>query len=416
MEWKKEKDISEETSSWKTSHLPELSSDEVQVMLDVMHGWYHDVEPNLPNTCNWEVLWEYLDRHGLGGITGSLCLDGLLQLPSEIEEQATHRYLGNQLLFEQASDCLQTIQKAAFDNDIPVMVLKGPAVIHQGYEDPGTRYFSDIDMFTDSKESFFRLCEMTGASILNNTDDHNWFGRAGESDGASFGLDGFEVEFRWPQSPASDPMFDLLATHKSILQQVPQELDSLISPNPSLHLVFLIQHMAVHHLFSRFFWFLDLAVLFRKCRAEMDMDWIEDELARTGQLNAASVVSQFCRKHIDPKFPLFKAILPAWNYEKMSIIAEPSHIANGTFGIYHQHAWDKFLSYFYSMMSFYLVEDPKNKLFSIGYGNFWIMLRLKRMVGIRSYHLVPGIIMSLLIGAFTFPVSRLVALFIKPTK
>ena len=118
--------------SWKTSHLPRLESDDLQAVLDVMYCWYHQKEYQPQKNCNWPLVWEYLDRHGLSGVTGSLCLDNLCELPPEIEDQATRKFFANHLLYENARRCLNGFQKVAKELKIPVIVLKGPALIFQG--------------------------------------------------------------------------------------------------------------------------------------------------------------------------------------------------------------------------------------------------------------------------------------------
>lgn len=395
--------------SWQTSHLPKLVPDDLRVLLDFMYCWFHQKEYHPPKNCNWPLLWEYLDRHGLSGVTGALCLDSLCELPHEIEAQATRKFFTNNLFYEKARRCLTRTQKAAKELKIPVIVLKGPALIFQGYDDPGTRQFTDIDIFTDSLESFYQLQKAVEATPLQTTATQSLFGKVEECEFASYVLDDWEHEFRYPLDPPGEPMFDVLLGNQEKLQIIPQRPEDIITPDPSVHLVFLIQHMAVNHLFSRFFWFLDLAVLVRKNREKMDFEWIEFELDRIGQTNAAAVASDFCRQYIDPDYPVFAKKLPAWNYSTIQNLAVPENIVNGRFGTHHKNRWDKFMGYLFGMVSYYLIEDPKKTLFSIGFGTHWTMYRLKRAVGITFNHWIAGIIMGTLIGSITYPLARIIA-------
>lgn len=404
---------SEEGKSWQTSHLPKLNDQESQAILDIMHAWFHQKDYHAPPSYNWGVLWEYLDRHGLSGLTGSLCLDDLGHFPPEIEELANQRYFTNVLYYEQVKNCLSQVQAAARNLAIPTIVLKGPALIFQGYGDPGTRSFSDIDVFIDSLDSFYLLQKQLDATLSKDTLQHSWLGKMGESDCASFFLEGWEHEFRFPLDPPAEPMYDILLGNSETLQIIPKNRDDIINPDPSIHLVFLIQHMAVHHLFSRFFWFLDLAVLVRHNSDRMDFDRVERELDRIGQTNAAAVASEFCRKHIDPSFPVFKTKLPAWNFSILKSLAEPKSIADGRYGVYHKKIWDRFLAYFFAMMSFYFVEDPKKPFYTIGFGTYWTMYRMKNSMGIKPVHPLGNIIMGNLIRIFTYPLARLIGLFTK---
>ena len=235
------------------------------------------------------------------------------------------------------------------------------------------------------------------------------FGKVEECEFASFVLDDWEFEFRYPLDPPGEPMFDLLLGNQNKLKVIPETADDLINPDPSVHFVFLIQHMAVNHLFSRFFWFLDLAVLLRKNRESMDLQWIETELDRIGQTNAAAVASTFCRKYIDPDYPVFARKIPAWNYSAMQNLAHPENIINGRFGTHHQRKWDKFKGYLFSMVSYYLIEDPKKGFSTMGFGTYWTMYRLKRAAGIKFNHWLAGIIVGTLIGIIAYPLARLIA-------
>ncbi len=397
--------------SWQTSHLPRLEPEDRQVLLDFMYSWFHQKEYEPPQKCNWPLLWEYLDRHGLGGVTGSLCLDDLCELPPEMEAHATRKYFTNHLFYEQAKECLKKTQKAAQNLKIPAIVLKGPALISQGYNDPGSRQFTDIDVFTDSLDSFYLLHKAVGATPLKASSTQGWFGKVEELEYASFALDGWEHEFRYPLDPPGEPMLDLLLGNKEKLQSIPTTIEDILNPDPSVHLVFLIQHMSVNHLFSRFFWFLDLAVLMRNARDRIDLEWVEFELDRIGQTNAAAVASDFCRKYIDPEYPVFAKKMSAWNYSTMQNLAVPENIFNGRFGTHHKNRWDKFLGYFYGMVTYYLIEDPKKKTFSIGFGTLWTMYRLKRSFSIRFDHPLAGIIIGSFIGSIAYPLARFVALF-----
>jgi hypothetical protein len=207
-------------------------------------------------------------------------------------------------------------------------------------------------------------------------------------------------------------MFDVLLGNSRALQVIPRTVDEMLNPDPGVHLVFLIQHMAVNHLFSRFFWFLDLAVLVRHNRERIDFDKVIFELGRIGQNNAAAVASEFCRKYIDVDFPVITAKLPAWNYAILHNLAAPADIANGRYGIYHQRRWDKFLGFFFGMMSFYFIEDPRPPCYAIGFGSHWIMYRLKRTAGIHFSHPLADIVVGSFIRLFTVPLARFVALFI----
>lgn len=369
--------------SWRTSHLPNLQVCETQGILDLMHGWFQDSDFSFSNRCNWPVLWEYIDRNGLGGVLGSSVLDGLCDIPEQFSQMAEHRYFSSQLHYEQALRCCKALTAAAIKLEIPLRILKGPALVHQGYVDTGTRYFSDIDVFTDSWANILKLSEELGGIENKSSEQQGLVARLGESDCYSFYLDNWELEFRYPLDPPGEPMFELLSFYQDSLLTVPGSVEDLLEPDPSLHLVFLIQHMAVHHLFSRFFWFLDLAVLVRNRQESIDFKLVGDELQRLGLSNVAGVASSFCQEHIAPDFPLLRTTLPAWNVKMMKCFAAPDNIANGRFGIYHEKLRDKIYAYLVGMVSFYLVADPGKKR-GFGFATNWTLNRFRNSFGVKK--------------------------------
>jgi hypothetical protein len=139
--------------------------------------------------------------------------------------------------------------------------------------------------------------------------------------------------------------------------------------------------MAVHHLLSRFFWFLDLAVLVRN-NHRINYEMVESELQRLGLNNAALVVSRFCRKYIDPDFPVLTTLIPSWNVPMISQLADPVNIASGRFGIYHQDLRRRIFAYFMGATSFYIIADPGGKEF--GFGTTWTLNRFRNSFGVKK--------------------------------
>ena len=174
----------------------------------------------------------------------------------------------------------------------------------------------------------------------------------------------------------------------------------------SLHLVFLIQHMAVHHLFSRFFWFLDLAVLARN-NARIDYGVVRSELQRLGLNNAALVAAQFCRKYIDPDFPVFTQVKPSWNYSMITQLAAPKNIADGRFGIYHQKFKQKAFGYITGLVSFYIIADPVGQWF--GFGTNWTLNRYRNSLGIKKPIRFLDLIFRPVFALVLLPIARILS-------
>ena len=392
--------------SWKTSHLPDLTDHELQGLLDLMYAWYHNERFTFSSQCDWPNLWEYIDRNGLGGVLGSAVLDGICQIPEEFSQRSIHRYFSNQIHFEQTRKCCHAVGEAAQELNIPIRILKGPAIVHQGYVDTGVRSFSDIDVFTDSLENVHRLCEKLQGSLHKSFAKQNVLERMGESETISFLFNNWELEFRYPLDPPGEPMFELLCRQKNTLLKVPRLADDILEPDAAIHLVFLIQHMAVHHLFSRFFWFLDLAVLVRN-NARIDHKMVENELQHLGLNNAALVASQFCRKYINPNFPVFTKLIPSWNYSIMTQLADPIHIASGRFGIYHQNFLRRVYAYLIGATSFYIIADPGGKEF--GFGTIWTLNRFRNSFGVKKPIPWVDFLLRPIIAFMLLPIARILS-------
>lgn len=400
--------------SWKTSHFPKLDGREIQFLLDLMYAFYHEQDIVAGSNLNWPILWEYIDRQGLGGVLGSLALDDLIQIPDAVEQQASRRYFSTQMHFAQAQRCCYLVQKAAFDLDIPVIVMKGPALVAQAYPDTGVRQFSDIDLFAHSLADVKRLCSRLEAIEIKSSAKQGFFERLGESECCSYRLHNWELEFRYPVEPPGEPMFSMLSRHREALIQIPKRQEDILLPDPDLHFVFLIQHMAIHHLLSRFFWFLDIAMFLRQ-NSTLDLEKIEGELARFGQLNIASVVTRFCNENIDHSLPVFKERQKAWNLPVMQSFAKPENICSGKYGIYHQGWRAKWYAYLVGVVSFYLVAD--GSIFSIiGKGTRWTYNRIANSLGLKRSLKFFEFIFSPFIAVSLVPVTLLLMVYTKITK
>jgi Uncharacterised nucleotidyltransferase len=394
-----------DAKDWRTSHLPRLSDSGLEALVRVMWSWFHQEPWELPGDCDASLMWEYVDRHGLGGALGALASAGLAS-PPEIAEPALHRYLSNHLHHERAVVCCRRLQEAALGQDVGLVVLKGPALVASAYGDPGLRSYSDIDLFARSHNDVVRL-----ASALDIHRDDDWnhrsvVERVVESETFDTTLSGWHLEIRYPHGWPGEPLTDLLMTHRDRLVPVPADIDDLLDPDPDLHLVFLIVHMTVHHMFSRFFWSLDVAAFVRRNRARLDMAAVTAELSRLGLRNAGAVVSEFCRRHIDPGFPVIEPELPAWNMGGLRRMASPECIIRGTYGVEHESAWRRLRAYIYGAVGFFLIADPPRPGQRWGgHGRAWTTGRMRTALRSRGDDGWLLSTLSLLSTAVLFPLA-----------
>lgn len=371
--------------SWHTSHLRHLKTNELEGLTTLMCSWLAECYWTLPGEIDVPLFWEYAERHGLGGVVGAMSLERDT-VPEELGILSQKRYFSNILNHERAKRALEQVVEAARARDIGLVIFKGPALVFQGYKDPGIRMYSDIDIFTGSRREADSLVNALECRKKYSRNDLSLFERLGESDSICIDFQGFELEIRYSLPPPGEPGFDILHYWRDELMKTPESVANLLSPNPAIHLVYLIQHMAVHHLFSRFFWFLDLAVLVKENQERLDLELVNRELHRLGLANAAAIVANFCRRRIDPAFPEFNPSGSSWNIPMMERMTDTREIASGRFGLQH-HGLNWFLpSLVFSLASFYLVCDPKEKgLFKTGWnGTVWAVGRIRRAFGFQK--------------------------------
>ena len=367
--------------SWHTSHLPALSPGEMAAMLDLMKAWYHGLEWNPPAHGLGKSLFEHIKRHGLIGILGAMCVNGQVKDP-HIIEMAKHPYISNEMRARQALAICRHLTLTCAELGMGLVVFKGPALSVQAYGDLGIRAFADIDLFARSGHAVRKLSQTLGTGLSMTSDRQTSFERMAEAEAMKLEFRDWELEFRYPVPQNQEPMFRLLEDHQADLFAPVSPGGSIVEPDPGLHFVFLIQHMAIHHLFSRFIWFLDLAALMRSQRHNIDLAACAAELKKTGLLNAASVAADFCRKYISEDFPRFEARLPAYNHALLQRITEPKIIAAGSYGIYHRGALATLRSYLLAFFSFQYVADPAGQRpGAAGFASAWVVSRIKHAFG-----------------------------------
>lgn len=402
--------------AWRTSHLRPLGTRDQDAVIGLLQCWYHRRPWIPPAGLDWKLFWDYLERLNLSGLMGALSWNDLIG-HSELSQLSLTRYFSNKLHHAHALQILARVQRAAQRFNLRIRVLKGPALVQQGYLDDGVRAFSDIDLLAGSHRDVSVLAKSLSYDIDKPWDRLGWISKLAESECVKLHVDGWELEFRYPLEAPAEPMFQMLARWQDDLVCIPGDIRQMLDPQPGIHLVFLIQHMAVHHLFSRFFWFMDLAVLYRQSRDRIDLEQVQRALYTIGLANAAAVCSDFCRKFIDENFPRFEPRRPAWNMACMRQLAQPRDIITGRYGIYHT-GYKRWLSLLvYGPLSFLLVADPKIPgIPRGGFGVFWTLHRFRNALGFKK---PIGWLDSLVGGglsAILMPLARLVGWMIVRSK
>lgn len=390
--------------SWETSHLRQLTRAELDAVVGVMPAWLHHRNWRPPEGADVGLLWEFTERHGLGGALGSLVADGLVP-PGEVGDLAIDRYLSNSVHCERARHTCRKILAAAQDIGLPVLNLKGPVLAGQAYGDAGIRAFSDIDLWTVSKSCIFKLLGALGARLIEDRDLGGPIRRIRAPGAILAALDGWEIEIRYPTPEPTDPMLELLAGFDSGCW--PPDDGWLAAPDPSRHLLVLLLHMSWYHYYSRFVWFLDLAALVSRRRAEIDFDWLLHEARCLNAANLLAVAARFCRQHIDPAFPEFPLDRAAWNYGFLSLTADARTIASGRFSLHQRNTASLSRILWFRVLRHFLLSDPPVRYFADSAPRRWIVATIAwsfRLTG-RRLKTPIGWLASLLL----YPAARLTA-------
>jgi hypothetical protein len=388
-------------TSWETSYLRPLTRIELDSIVAIMPAWLHRREWQPPSGADVRLLWEYIDRHGLAGALGALSAADLVP-PGELAERAKGRYFSNMVHCERAMKQCRKIVAAARDLGLPIVNFKGPALAEQAYGDLGVRAFSDLDLWTASRDDVFKLLAALGARITDDSDRKGPIRRMRAPDRISATLDGWELEIRYPAGESTDPMLDLLNRYPAAAP--PTGDDCLGAPNPAWHLLLVILHMSWYHYSSRFVWYLDLAALAARRRREIDFEWVLQECRRLRATNLMGLASRFCRENIDPSFPEFPLDPAAWNYKFLCLVSNPRTIACGRFSLHQRTTSKMYYTLWFRTMRHYLLSDPPPRYLPNFPPESWMIATITRsfrVTGALSHYAA-----RLIVGWVAYPLAR----------
>jgi hypothetical protein len=369
-----------------------------------MPAWLFKRAWTPPDGADGPRLWEYIDRHGLGGALGALATEGYVG-EHNIAELARDRYLSNSLHYDRAKLLCRRVSLAANRAGARLLNFKGPVLTSQAYDDSGVRGFSDIDLWSDSRAGLLSLIAESGAQVIEDCDQAGLVRRIRGPGCIRVELGGWEIEARYPTTHATDPMLQVLSELN--LSNWPAGTGSIAVPDPSRHLLILLYHTAWYHYFSRFIWFLDIAAMVVRQKDQIDLDWIGHQVRRLGTTNALGAVSAFCRTYIDPEFPSFPLHRDAWNARFVRITCDPGMIASGRFSLQQSGPIHAFRILGLRSLRHYLLADPYEGSLLKAPSFQW--LRATLAWGTPNIGKRTGFVLSAIIAAFLYPFARVVA-------
>ncbi len=341
--------------SWATSHLRRLSEPQLEAVVGVMPAWLQR-RRWAPPEGEPELLWEFIDRHGLGGVLGSLVGAGLT--PSgTLATLALDRYLSNSLHFERARKVCREIAAASERIGLPILNFKGPALAEQAYGDGGVRSFSDIDLWTESRAGALKLLGVLDARVIEDSDLGGPVRRIRAPGAILAVVDGWEMEIRYPTPEPTDPMLQLLAEFED---RWIWRCGLLAAPDATRHLLLLVLHMSWYHYWSRFIWFLDVAALMSRQRAAIDFDWLSGYTRRLRASNLSGIAASFCRRHIDPSIPELPLNRADWNCGILARAVGVDAIASGDFSLDQTGPVSVCRVLWLRILRHYLLSDPRS--------------------------------------------------------
>jgi hypothetical protein len=391
------------------SHLGKLDEAELSFLLRLL-AWTPGAEGmSFPEKANPARLWEYIERHGLGGVVGA-AVDDILGLPAALAEAAQARYWSNCLHGRHARERCLRIQQAAKSEGARVFFVKGPALVDQAYHgDDGMRGFSDLDIFAGNAHEARRLVNSCGARLVIDSRRLPPLSEIWDSGRIVAELDGWTLEIRYPIPGWTGPLFELFPGGK--LPDLVETVNGVFAPPPHWHFLFLLHHLMMHHFFGRFVWFLDLAVLVRQQGETLDWREICADSERFGMREALAAVASFCRRYIDPAFP--EAVAPSctrWNRPFIRRLVEPSVIAASELNKQQASFTGRIWSVLHGAASYNLLADaPESGPAREGRGWQWTEARV-RCVLINRWQSKSGALLArvipVIVAIVLYPLAR----------
>jgi len=351
-----------ENLSWLADHLARPDATLVQDLTNLMNAWLHS-NPWVPSgKTDIQLLWQYIELQGLGGIAGKLAMDGKID-SDFLDLRCSERYLSNTAQHAMAMKVCKKITSSLYKLDMPAAVMKGPSLAEHVYQDGGIRAYSDIDFFMDSEKSVYELVrQLSGEIIQKPQNKHHKFADCVKIDAR---IDRWLCEFTIPSKYPAEPVYELMNHY---LERIVKTVDAKGSSvenrvDPTVHMVYLIIHMVIGHFYSRYIWFIDLEMMYRKYSSDIDFAEVRFILSQLSLTEAASTAIDFCRNNLKSQMP--EIIPPKRNRRKGLFIlcVQPSAITTRRYSLDQIDRKKVLYNYLMVCCKFFLLTDCSKSLF-----------------------------------------------------
>ena len=213
------------------------------------------------------------------------------QIPEWLKEKWEQAYFGNFLRNEEYLGVLKTLLTECEKEGIPVIVLKGPALIARIYRDPALRTLSDLDILCSRRDlqQIVNISTRMGYSIMADGDDpaavhHVAMNRAESGTILEFHFMPYEViqnhtrfmQLAWDRRE----WLDVEGTHCPVLCL-------------EMEILFNIAHLVQHQFDVSLKHFLDIAGLLVFFESELNWNVIKALLREFGLEQSFSLITEF---------------------------------------------------------------------------------------------------------------------------
>lgn len=233
---------------------------------------------------DWSLLIDLANHHGLAPMMFRMLddMDASTAIPQEVMEKLRLSYLSTLMSNKNQLSNFMPVLDRFFENKIPVILLKGPALCESVYTDLGLRPFGDIDMLVPQKDvpKGKVLMEELGYQIIPNCyypipDIKN------EQIGCewSYQKEGRLVELHWGLINTLSPFALDISYFWKNTHEVAAGGRSVLVMDPDAQLMHLCLHQFSHH-WKHLRDLTDIALVMEK--SSEDIDW--NELARAARV------------------------------------------------------------------------------------------------------------------------------------
>ncbi len=288
-------------------------------MIDAIRPWFGpentgaapDFHRGLPN---WEAVSRLAYIHNLEPLLYQRTLTGDLDafVPGHLYKIWERAYFGNVIRNEEYLKILGRFLKGCAESNLPVIVLKGPALIARLYKDPGRRMMSDLDILCSpgDLDALTALACDIGFFRMPVEDSHSAHHAVLQEARSGVIL---ELHFQpYPQIQHPQRFMKWAWQGRHYI-----ELDGWACPVLSLEmsLIFNVAHLIQHHFDVSLKHYLDIAALHVFFETELDWDRIYWVVAEAG-------LEQAFRRTIHFVFQIVGRPLPCGRFHKEADMAK----------------------------------------------------------------------------------------------